>query len=227
MPGAREVRVDMDQGGAALIRVSDDGCGMSREDALLSLERHATSKLRTAGDLAAIRTLGFRGEAVPSIASVSRFRMVTREADAVAGTEIVVDGGKTPRRARGRLRARHGDRGEGLVFQHAGAAEIPARGKHRVGACRAPAPAARAGRAVGALPPAARRPRGVRSAAGGEGGGPVRQLLGHGAGARADRLPLTHGHGVSVEGFVLPASHARKGRRHQFVFLNGGRSRTR
>lgn len=92
--GAREIRVDVDQGGSALIRVSDDGCGMSREDALLSLERHATSKLRTAGDLATIRTLGFRGEAVPSIASVSRFRMVTRERDATAGTEILVDGGK-------------------------------------------------------------------------------------------------------------------------------------
>ena len=59
--GAREIRVDVDRGGAALIRVSDDGCGMSREDALLSLERHATSKLRTAADLGEIRTLGFRG----------------------------------------------------------------------------------------------------------------------------------------------------------------------
>ena len=92
--GAREICVDIDRGGAALIRVSDDGCGMSREDALLSLERHATSKLRTAGDLSAIRTLGFRGEAVPSIASVSRFRMVTREAGAVAGTEILIEGGR-------------------------------------------------------------------------------------------------------------------------------------
>ena len=92
--GAGEIRVDIDQGGVALIRVTDDGCGMSREDAMLSLERHATSKLRTVGDLAEIRTLGFRGEAVPSIASVSRFRMVTRERDAVAGTELVVEGGK-------------------------------------------------------------------------------------------------------------------------------------
>ena len=97
--GAGEIRVDVDRGGSALIRVSDDGCGMSREDALLSLERHATSKLRNSGDLAAIRTLGFRGEAVPSIASVSRFRMVTREAQAVAGTEIVVEGGMCGRRA--------------------------------------------------------------------------------------------------------------------------------
>src|SRR5205807_9187141 len=77
-----------------LIRVVDDGSGMDRDDALLSLERHATSKIRTAADLAAIATLGFRGEALPSIASISRFRLTTRKPDAVAGTEIIVAGGK-------------------------------------------------------------------------------------------------------------------------------------
>jgi len=76
------------------MRVIDDGCGMDRDDALLSLERHATSKIRSISDLEAIGTLGFRGEALPSIASVSRFRLTTREADAVAGTEILVNGGK-------------------------------------------------------------------------------------------------------------------------------------
>jgi DNA mismatch repair protein MutL len=74
--------------------VIDDGCGMDRDDALLSLERHATSKIRSVSDLEAIATLGFRGEALPSIASVSRFRLTTREQDAVAGTEIIVNGGK-------------------------------------------------------------------------------------------------------------------------------------
>ncbi|MFN4991885.1 MAG: DNA mismatch repair endonuclease MutL, partial [Akkermansiaceae bacterium] len=92
--GAREVIVDIEKGGVNLIRVTDDGCGMAREDALLSLERHATSKLRTSADLANILTLGFRGEAVPSIASVSKFRMLTRKADSLTGTEIIVDGGK-------------------------------------------------------------------------------------------------------------------------------------
>jgi DNA mismatch repair protein MutL len=91
--GARQIEVRIDRGGTALIRISDDGSGMAREDALLSLERHATSKLRDASDLAAIRTLGFRGEALPSIASVSRFTLATREAEALAGTEIVVEGG--------------------------------------------------------------------------------------------------------------------------------------
>src|SRR3954454_24018924 len=92
--GARKIEVIIRRGGMSLVRVLDDGCGMDRDDALLALERHATSKIRTAEDLAAIGTLGFRGEALPSIASVSRFRLTTREPDAVAGTEIIVSGGK-------------------------------------------------------------------------------------------------------------------------------------
>lgn len=92
--GAGRISVEFARGGAQMLRVTDDGCGMDREDALLSLERHATSKIRTAGDLATVSTMGFRGEAVPSIASVSRFRMVTRPPGDVAGTEILVVGGK-------------------------------------------------------------------------------------------------------------------------------------
>ncbi|HEV3409176.1 MAG TPA: DNA mismatch repair endonuclease MutL, partial [Chthoniobacterales bacterium] len=92
--GARKVETIIRRGGISLVRVIDDGCGMDRDDALLSLERHATSKIHSADDLAAISTLGFRGEALPSIASVSRFRLATREPDAVAGTEIIVNGGR-------------------------------------------------------------------------------------------------------------------------------------
>jgi DNA mismatch repair protein MutL len=92
--GARNISVAIRRGGISLIRVIDDGCGMDRDDALLSLERHATSKIRSASDLQAVATLGFRGEALPSIASVSRFRLNTREGDAIAGTEIIVNGGK-------------------------------------------------------------------------------------------------------------------------------------
>ncbi len=92
--GATKIEVNIRRGGISLVRVVDDGCGMERDDALLSLERHATSKIRTAEDLAAISTLGFRGEALPSIASVSRFRLTSRERDAVVGTEIVVSGGR-------------------------------------------------------------------------------------------------------------------------------------
>jgi DNA mismatch repair protein MutL len=92
--GACKIDVVIRRGGISLVRVIDDGCGMDRDDALLSLERHATSKIRSAADLQAVATLGFRGEALPSIASVSRFRLTTRQERAIAGTEIIVNGGK-------------------------------------------------------------------------------------------------------------------------------------
>ncbi len=92
--GARHIEVHAQRGGIAMIRIVDDGCGMDREDAMLCLERHATSKIRTKEDLGAICTFGFRGEALPSIASVSRFRLATREKEALVGTEIEVNGGK-------------------------------------------------------------------------------------------------------------------------------------
>jgi DNA mismatch repair protein MutL len=92
--GARKIEITIHRGGMSLVRVIDDGCGMDRDDALLSLERHATSKIRSAADLQAVGTLGFRGEALPSITSVSRFRLTTREPNAIAGTEIIVNGGK-------------------------------------------------------------------------------------------------------------------------------------
>ncbi len=93
---ARRITVEIQAGGRSLIRVTDDGWGMSRDDALLCLERHATSKIKRAEDLAAISTMGFRGEALPSIASVSRFILTTRErdGDSPEGTRIVVGGGK-------------------------------------------------------------------------------------------------------------------------------------
>jgi DNA mismatch repair protein MutL len=219
--GAGEIRVDIDQGGVALIRVTDDGCGMSREDAMLSLERHATSKLRTVGDLAEIRTLGFRGEAVPSIASVSRFRMVTREREAVAGTELVVEGGK--------LRdVREAGCAPGTVIEARSLFfNMPARRKFlraestesahiehqlRLHALAAPGVRFRLrrdDREIFDLPPAARAHERVR------------QLVGTQLAQELIPLPRVLGNGVSVDGFVLPSAHARKGRRHQCVFLNG------
>ena len=92
--GASRIEVDLLDGGRRLIRVRDDGCGMSREDAALSLERHATSKLRTKEDLFAIASYGFRGEALPSIAAVSRFSLLTCEPQAATGTRITVEGGE-------------------------------------------------------------------------------------------------------------------------------------
>lgn len=91
--GARRVSVTIEFGGKKLVAVEDDGEGMTRQDAELAIERHATSKIRSASDLAAIRTLGFRGEALPSIASVSRFRLRTRARGELSGTEIKVEAG--------------------------------------------------------------------------------------------------------------------------------------
>ncbi|MEJ2718286.1 MAG: DNA mismatch repair endonuclease MutL [Deltaproteobacteria bacterium] len=90
---ATSVQVDIEAGGRKLIRVRDDGTGMSRDDAFLALERHATSKLRTEQDLVGVATMGFRGEALASIASVSRLRLLTSDGLDPAGTEVVIEGG--------------------------------------------------------------------------------------------------------------------------------------
>ena len=218
---AKSVLVDIEKGGVALIRVSDDGSGMVREDALLSLERHATSKLRTSQDLAAITTMGFRGEAVPSIASVAKFRMVTRRAEDVSGTEIIVDGGK--------LRdVRDAGGAPGTVIEARSLFfNMPARRKFmraetteaahveqqlRLHALAAPGVRFRFrkdDRVVFDLPGVARTVDRVR------------QLVGNAIGGELVAVPECMGSGISVTGFVLPAQHARKGRRHQFVFLNG------
>jgi len=92
--GANSVRIETEMGGKRMIRVIDDGHGMMHDDALLAFERHATSKLRTADDLMTISTLGFRGEALPSIASVSRLLLETRDANEAEGTRVEFAGGK-------------------------------------------------------------------------------------------------------------------------------------
>lgn len=103
--GAEKIVVEIEAGGKRLIRVTDNGCGMTREDAFLCVERHATSKLRSEADLFRLHTLGFRGEALPSIAAISRFRLRTREAEALEGWELQMEGG---------------------VLRHAGAVGMPA-----------------------------------------------------------------------------------------------------
>jgi len=92
--GSQSIKIELESGGKKLIEVSDDGEGMSRDEALLSLERHATSKIKDINDLFSVKSLGFRGEAIPSIASVSRFKITTRVNEAVIGTMISGEGGK-------------------------------------------------------------------------------------------------------------------------------------
>ena len=93
--GATKIEVEIMAGGTSLMRVTDNGCGMSLEDAKLAIERHATSKIQEVGDLYSLRTLGFRGEALPTIAAVSRFRMRTRKEGEELGTQVSIIGGVT------------------------------------------------------------------------------------------------------------------------------------
>ena len=108
--GATRVKVEIEQGGVALVRVSDDGTGMDAADATLAFERHATSKIHAKEDLFTLRTFGFRGEALPSIASVSHLRLLTRARGAPEGTEVALDG-------RGEARARPAGAAEGTSVE--------------------------------------------------------------------------------------------------------------
>src|SRR5271170_8395323 len=92
--GATRILVEVEAGGRKLIRIVDNGIGMVRDDALLAFERHATSKIRSSDDLLSIATLGFRGEALPSIASISRLELTTRTEGEASGTAIEIAGGK-------------------------------------------------------------------------------------------------------------------------------------
>jgi DNA mismatch repair protein MutL len=95
--GASRIKITVEAGGKKLIQITDNGCGMVRDDAMLAFERHATSKLKDAEDLLSVATLGFRGEALPSIASVARLRLETRDAGSASGTVIEINGGKMAR----------------------------------------------------------------------------------------------------------------------------------
>ncbi len=108
--------VEIEKGGKSLISVSDDGIGMNSDDALLSIERYATSKIYNDDDLFAISTLGFRGEALPSISSVSKLSLVTREKGADSGIKINIEGGKNKGRFRNRCTSRNNGRSQRPVF---------------------------------------------------------------------------------------------------------------
>ena len=121
--GSTEITVEIREGGRALMRVSDNGHGMEKDDALLALERHATSKISEVNDLNEIMTLGFRGEALPSIASVSRLKLLTKTSQASTATLIQVEGGRAPQTSEGAGRIGTEVRVEDLFFN------VPARRK--------------------------------------------------------------------------------------------------
>lgn len=219
--GAKHVEVEIHKGGATLIKITDDGSGMSKENALMSLERHATSKLKTSQQLSAITTMGFRGEAVPSVASVSRMRISTQETDAVEGCEIFIDGGVIKD-------VRVTGMQSGTVFEIKNLFfNMPARRKfmrtestesahveHQLKLHALAYPGVRFtykkdGRVVFDVPATSdRRTR-------------ISGLSGNDVGRALIEVPYTEQSGMEVLGYVLPAEFARKGRRQQFVFLNG------
>src|ERR1700737_4139929 len=105
--GATRIKINIEAGGKKLIQITDNGCGMVRDDAMLAFERHATSKIKDAEDLLSVATLGFRGEALPSIASVSRLRLEPRAADEPSGTVVEINAGKIFQVAEGGLPEGH------------------------------------------------------------------------------------------------------------------------
>ena len=132
--GATSVRIETEVGGKRMIRVIDDGHGMAHDDALLAFERHATSKLRTADDLLSIATLGFRGEALPSIAAVSRLLLETRDCQRAGRDARGICRRQAGWGEAGGIAARNDDQRGGFVLLRTGAAEISEVGLHGTGA---------------------------------------------------------------------------------------------
>ncbi len=218
---ATRIEVLIRRGGISYIRVVDDGTGMDRDDALLCLERHATSKIRTGADLAAIHTLGFRGEALPSIASVSRFRLATRERDALAGTEVIVNGGKIESVRDG------GDAPGTQIEVRSLFYNLPARRKflrtenteashvehqlhlQAIGHPHVGFVFVNDERVVYQLPPTARLLDRIRD------------LCGPALAAELLEVPAFEAGGISIRGFIGQAGVSRSSRQQQLVFLNG------
>lgn len=218
--GARAISVDVEDGGLSLVRVADDGCGMDRDDALLALERHATSKLRDAAGLAAISTMGFRGEALPAIASVSRLRLDTAPAEDGAGTRVEVEGGVV--REVAAVGRRRGTTIEVRDLFH----NTPARRKFMRSA---PAETGHATEAVVRIALARADVAftlrsGGRLVLGARAGEPLPERAAHALGREVHRhlVPVEAARGaVTVRGVVASPDHSEATGRHLYLFVNG------
>ncbi|MEE1266949.1 MAG: DNA mismatch repair endonuclease MutL [Akkermansia sp.] len=219
--GARSVRVEIRRGGVSLIKITDDGCGMSKADAALCLQRHATSKLVQVEDLFAIRQLGFRGEALPSIASVSHLSLTTRRAADVEGWTLSSEGGvETPLMNAGcapgteisvsnlffntpvRRKFLKSDETEAGHVEHQVRLHALAFPEVRFTLIRD-------GQQVFDVPAT----RDLRQR--------IADFVGRETAASLMRVRPTEAPGVRVSGFLMPMSAARRNRRMQYVFLNG------
>ena len=134
--GARRIDIELQEGGIRLIRIRDDGAGMRPGTSHWPSSRHATSKIASLDDLEQVATLGFRGEALPSIASVSRFSITSKTPEAGHGARLEIEGGKLGAVAAARASDRDHHRGSRPVLQRAGPTQVPARRAHRTGSCR-------------------------------------------------------------------------------------------
>lgn len=218
---ATHVEVAVQRGGSSLIRITDNGSGMDREDALLCIERHATSKIRTKEDLAAIFTFGFRGEALPSIASVSRFRMLTRERSALSGTEVEIHGGRL-------MSVKDGGGPEGTMIEVRSLFyNVPARRKflrtenteyshveqqfrlHAIANPKVAFTLIRDEEVMFHLP-ATEDPRER-----------IRGLVGPDLSSQLLKVHAVETHGIEVGGFIGGPGYSRSNRQMQLVFLNG------
>jgi DNA mismatch repair protein MutL len=219
--GASRIWIDYTGGGSRLVSVRDDGCGMDREDALLCLKRHATSKIRTAADLTRVRSMGFRGEALPSIASVSRFRLTTREPSSDAGTEVIVSAGRVE--SVREIGAPAGTQIEVRDLFY----NLPARRKFLRGEETESAHIVHGLQGIALAKPSvafewrsngcttAALPRAESLAV------RIRDLFGNAHLARLAEIDLPEGEGFRLAGFLARPGQGRRDRLQQFVILNG------
>ena len=218
--GARKIWVEYACGGCRFVSVRDDGCGMDREDALLCFERHATSKIRSGADLSRVRSMGFRGEALPSIASVSRFRLTTREAASRPARKWLCQAARSSLSATSVLRWERTSRCAtcSTIFR-LDESFFEARRQNRLISSM---PAGnRLGKLLGRLRVPARRrcnaslPRAESLAV------RIRDLFGNGHLAKLNEIDPIEGEGLRLTGFVARPGQGRRDRLQQFVILNG------